>query len=270
MNISTLCTKINLQPEIANQVIKYDMSVAYGELRTNLNKLMNRNTWDEGLKALKQQLGEDPAGIKILTCMLHNAATTYDKCVSAGISEDIMVETMKAFSRFVNEHMASYGTYGFDRDFWTSRQAGGVLFRIGELEYELIEDTKQYTKTIGLHIPSDANIAPEKIQASLSAAKEFLNTFYKDYADAPMLCDSWLLSPALKELLPKGSNIICFQNLFEITHVEWDAPDVMEWVFKNPHIELKDAPEETTLQRKMKSYMLQGGKIGVGFGRIRP
>lgn len=75
--------------------------------------------------------------------------------------------------------------------------------------------------------------------------------------------------PELKEMLGKESNIIAFQNLFEIDTVDYDATWYMKWIF--PGIENIDEslPERTTLQRKMKKYLLDGKKFGVAKGHLK-
>ena len=78
------------------------------------------------------------------------------------ISEEIYIETMKCFSRFVREHKVSYGVYGFDRGFWTPHQIEGKLFRIGELEYQIDDEEK----VISIHIPSDADLSDDRVDAS--------------------------------------------------------------------------------------------------------
>ena len=56
-------------------------------------------------------------------------------------------------------------------------------------------------------------------------------------------------------MLGEESNIITFQNLFEIDTVDYEATWYMGWIF--PGIEKVDErlPERTTLQRKMKKYL---------------
>ena len=50
------------------------------------------------------------------------------------IPEEIWLDTMKCFPRFISEHRRSYGRDGFDRYGWTVRQIGAKLFRVGGLE----------------------------------------------------------------------------------------------------------------------------------------
>ena len=66
------------------------------------------------------------------------------------LPEDVWLDTMKCFSRFVGEHRNSYGWEGFDRGFWTVRQVRASLFRLGELEYEMVESGER--KHISLHV----------------------------------------------------------------------------------------------------------------------
>ena len=177
---------------------------------------------------------------------------------------------MKCFSRFVREHDASCGCYGFDRGFWTTRQRDAKLFRLGELEYELLCEGEG-EKAIGLHIPSDASLEMNRLNASLSKARDFLNRHFPDWANAPIRCSSWLLSPALKDLLPPGSRILGFQAAFDLTGTKPEADDVVQWVFglseaQKAGCRLEDLPENTTLRRNMKALMGAGGSVGTAEG----
>ena len=59
-----------------------------------------------------------------------------------------------------------------------------------------------------------------------------------------------------------------FQNRFEVKSWNQDADDFLEWVFKRKDLPLEELPEETSLQRKMKAYLLNGEKIGEAYGEI--
>ena len=114
-----------------------------------LTDLLQPPLWDQALAQLKALLGEDPAGMKMLTFMLAACSQTRKIYEDLQISETIFLDTMKCFPRFINEHLESYGTYGFDRDFWTMRQMAARLFRLGSLEYELTEEAGQ--KAVHIH-----------------------------------------------------------------------------------------------------------------------
>ncbi|MBP5726390.1 MAG: family 20 glycosylhydrolase, partial [Clostridia bacterium] len=116
---------------------------------------------------------EDDDGAGILIRQLMIAADSRKYGAWKDITEAIWMDTMKCFPRFISEHRRSYGRDGFDRYGWTTRQIGAKLFRIGELEYELTED-KEGRKEIGLHIPSDAKLEAERMNASLQEADRFI------------------------------------------------------------------------------------------------
>ena len=219
----------------------------------------------------------DPDGMHMLYWMLATAAKhTAADYRRRGIPADVFDATMACFPRFISEHRVSYGRYGFDRDFWTYRQLGSTLFRIGELEYELVDtavDTSPFAcvglpRVIAIHIPSDARLTPALCDDSIIRARAFLTRFFPDWTGLPFVCESWLLSPALEQLLPAESRIIAFQRRFDILTTDDAAPDWREWVYQRSDAPIADLPEGTSLQRAMKRHLLAGGTIGTGTGTL--
>jgi len=254
-SLSSLCQAINMPQEVTTLVLSTASQLDFPSLQPTMNLLFSEATWKEGLAALKTQLQYDPQGIKMLTCMLFCVLRTQQEYACKGIPQEIFLATMDCFPRFVREHKVSFGTYGFDRDFWTVRQLSCVLFRVGLLEYELAENT------VSLHIPSGAKLEPRAIDASLQEGRAFLAKFFPAWADKPMRCHSWLLSPTLKELLPPRSNIRRFQDRFSVTPTGEPNSDFLMWVFKNDTIPYPQLPENTSLQRKLKTYLCAGGEF---------
>ena len=217
-----------------------------------------------------QEKPENDDGAGILIRQLMTAAESRKYGAWKDIPEGIWVDTMKCFPRFVSEHRRSYGRDGFDRYGWTTRQIGAKLFRIGEMEYEMAENEKN-GREISLHIPSDSRLEPERMNASLQAANRFFRERFPEWADAPRTCESWLLSPVLKELLPEESRILKFQEAFEIRTVYPEDDAALEWVFyvaegQRAGLDLNRLPENTSLQRKMKALLLEGRKPGAAKG----
>lgn len=266
MTMKELCNKIDLQPEVTEKVLTCYDNLDYISLSPYFEKLYNRQTWDEGVKSLAENLGEDPVGIKMLTCMLACTLRTYEIYEEKGIPEEIFIATMKFYKRFIREHFDIYGTYSFLWGWWVPRQISACEFRIGELEYETVDEKGE--KSIQVHIPADAVMKPSELRKSYLDARQFFAKYYPEYADADMLCGSWLLSPALKDLLPENSNILSFQKAFEVNHVDFESNGFLRWVYKREDIPLEQLPEDTTLQRRMKTYILNGGKIGWAFGKL--
>ena len=154
--------------------------------------------------------GSSMPGLQVLREQLTASVENRTSGVWRRFPEDVFIATMGCFSRFVREHFDSYGYYGFDRDFWTTRQVNAKLFRIGELEYEIVngdEIADGDEACISLHIPSDAVMKPDALNESLDRAKAFFAEFFPGKENCAVCCESWLLAPKLKSLLPDDSNI---------------------------------------------------------------
>ena len=230
---------------------------------------------DCAFRALPEYCGgdssEDGNGADILSQQLLTAVKNRDDGPWAGIPQEIWLDTMRCFTRFVREHHRSLGYDGFDRGFWTTRQISARLFRIGQLEYELLE--KNGERVIGLHIPSDTHMDMALLDASVEEARAFLRTYFPDWAELPMECETWLLSPVLVPMLSPASHILRFQKAFDIVSVDLEPMDVLEWVFRLTEAQqkitpLESLPEDTSLQRSLKAFLLSGGKVGVAKGTL--
>ena len=209
-------------------------------------------------------------GADELARQLIEALDSREKGAWKALPEDVWLDTMKCFTRFVGEHYRSTGAYAFDRSWWTTCQVGARLFRLGELEYELRreEDGRSW---IALHIPSDTKLTADRLNDSVARARRFLKEFFPEWAALPMQCHSWLMSPKLRELLPEKSHIVRFQNAFDIMQVEPESDGALGWVFnlsaeQLKHVRVETLPEDTTLRRGVKALMLAGGAVGVARG----
>ena len=225
---------------------------------------------DRALAGIQGQQEEECGdGADILARQLTEAVQSRQDGAWKRIPEEIWIDTMKCYPRFIAEYRRSYGRDGFDRGEWTVRQAGCRLFRIGELEYEL--KSGNGARTVGLHIPSDVHLEPERLNDSIRKAHAFLGKYWPGWQNLPMTCESWLLSPKLKEMLPEGSRIRRFQDAFVLTGEDPEDTAALEWVFhvaegQRAGLDVAGLPEETSLQRKMKAMLLAGGKPGNACG----
>ena len=230
-----------------------------------------------GDTALAEIFGEAPAdppeadGAGDLIGQLMQAVQNRKNGPWKGIPEEVWLATMGCYPRFVAEYRRRYGKDGFGTAEWAVRQRDARLFRLGDLEYEM--RVTEGEKQIALHIPFDARLEPEPLNASLAKARAFFREYYPEYADAPMVCHSWLLAPSLKEMLPETSRIRRFQDAFELTGRDDEDDAALDWVFWIPEEKRKDLdpetlPEGTSLQRAMKKRLMAGQKIGTASGRL--
>ena len=70
-------------------------------------------------------------------------------------------------------------------------------------------------------------------------------------------------------MLRKDSNIINFQNRFEIFDEGETGTDFIEWLYKTKTSDYNTLHENTSLQIKMKQHLLAGGVIRNAYGRIK-
>ena len=210
------------------------------------------------LAELQTILGEDTDNIKILACMLKASADLYDIYIEMGISDEIYFATMRCYMRFIDETHKMTGRLYFDRYWWTTRQAGCHLFRIGELEYEMKHIDGSIV--IGIHIPSDADFSPSAVDASIANARRFFAKYYSDLSNAEYRCHSWLLDHQLRGMH--------FQNLFEIIDEGEVGSDFLEWLYHTKSTDYAALPENTSLQKNVKKHLLSGGVIRNAYGRL--
>ena len=225
---------------------------------------LTHETAFQAYQELAELLRNDDMGM--LACQLLAAAGAHSRWAELGIPENVFLDTMKCFSRFLRETRVRLGRDCFDRGWWTWRQLSMQLFRLGTLEYELLPQCG----LVSVHIPSDANLSLEAVDASLETARDFLGKFYPAYAGADFVCESWLLSPELTPFLPVGSRILGFQQRFSLHETDAEPMDCLEWLFRVPEdTPLECLPETTTLQREVKKHLLSGGKIGTAMGVLK-
>lgn len=258
--------KIDFQEDIVKKVIEAAQNLNIDSYIDAILKLTNIESASEAWNKLKKELEPDPGNFKMLTCMLYSLNFTHEEYKKRKISEKIFIDTMKAFKRFIDERYAGSKEWAFDRDWWTYRQTAMSIFRIGELEYEMKKtEEKNY---ISIHIPSDANLKFEKVIESMNESIIFFKKYYPEFQDVEYVCRSWLLSSDLEKVLPATSNILKFRSLFNIISENYNSSGFIKWIYKSEFSDLNDLPEDTTLQRNLKQYLLAGNSVSVAYGII--
>lgn len=207
----------------------------------------------------------------LLVISLLTASYTKDIYEEQKISHSIFLDTMKCFPRFIKETKEKIGRLTYDRFHWTWRQLSMQLFRLGTLEFEWTAVPikiqpylyGEQEKALSVHIPSDAVLTEEMLTESFTQAKVFFGenvTFY---------CHTWLLSPNLNTLLDTSSGIHCFYKQFQIVGTEDSNALCYNWLFQSPlSTKTELLPEDTSLRRSAKEYLLNGGCLGTGWGVI--
>lgn len=267
MTIKQLCDGIGLQPEVADKVLAAAETLDFSTLDGQLKAFRDYGKMENAWKELELLLGEDEDHTKMFACTLKASVDIYELYQQKGISDQIYFDTMKCYPRFIGETGKMTGRLYYDRYWWTVRQAGGHEFRIGALEYEMVPQDEG--NSVSVHIPSDADFSPASVDASLSQAKAFFARHYPAFDGCEYRCDSWLLNPQLREMLEPGSNILSFQERFELLDEGRPGRDYIQWLYMSQTEDLTTLPENTSLQRKVKAHVLSGGVMRNVRGRMK-
>ena len=260
-------------------LLKIEKNLGFNIITLQKVNFFLKNEWDSFsnkeyfLKALKSKDTDfenvkkelnDVDDFKMLAIILLLSVDTYKNYLALEIDEKIFFDTFKCLKRFIDESYIVRGKYVFDRYYWLPREISLKLFRIGELEYEMLEENKD----ISIHIPSDAIFKIDHIKSSIKEAKVFFNRYFKEYKDSRYICESYLMEPKLYLFLKEDSNIIQFQNLFNIIRT-FEDDSYKLWIFKTLSDDIKTYREDTSLQRELKKYLLEGNKFGAGVGVLK-
>ena len=218
---------------------------------------------------------EEDGGMAQLAAVLAAACKTRLAYRRAGVSDEIFLATMGCVSRFLEETKRLTGRWAFDRGFWTWRQTGCLLFRLGALEFEYAAGEGPLPgQALHVHIPSDAALTRAALDDSYARARAFFAgagaAFCKSGPPRAVLCGSWLLAPALDGLLPEGSGIRRFAGDYERVRVQEENTEFYRWLFQRLEpVPPEDLPEDTSLQRAVKAHLAAGGRIGMAWGVLR-
>lgn len=200
-----------------------------------------------------------------------------------GIPDEIVRATLADVGRHLLIHRAQHGTGGMAWQGWPMVHARGLLFQLGRLQFERASlggrtsagiraagfDATKGEPCIAVHIPGYMGpFTPAACDESFAQARAFFARHFPDETYRYAVCHSWLLDSQLREYLPPDSNIITFQQRFQLAYTP-DADDrvTLEFVFRTPDRPLEELPQRTTLERAV-VYHLQNGRHwhgGVGW-----
>ena len=173
---------------------------------------------------------------------------------------------------WLENYETQFGEIGLDKFSWLKFHYTGDLFRLGRLQYRLekpLDGVPAGDVAIETHIPQGAPLTKDACLESFEKAKEFFQNIFPEAKPRYFMCDSWLLNPNLAEILPESANIVQFMRLwttipFESDNSRQSVERVFGFGFKKENI--KNAPENTGLQRALKKYIIDGGTMDITAG----
>lgn len=181
-----------------------------------------------------------------------------------GVSFDIISKSLAPICGCTKRNKGFKGIMGTSAFYtWIGKYAKGELFRINDFEYETFKHNGE--NVINIHIPSGTALNVKDNLKSFKGAVDFFEKYYPELKMKGLFCESWLLSEKIEEIMGKKTNISRFGDMFDRFETEgeqiWTSVLRFVYGFSAPYPPIEELPENTTLQKKMKEYMLNGGRV---------
>ena len=127
-------------------------------------------------------------------------------------------------------------------------------------EWECI--IRQGDGVLSVHIPRKTDMTPAYVAESLREALEIAKKRYPDVMPKYLVCYSWLMDSNLVNLLGEDTKISSFTKRFLKYPLKSNGKECIDYVFPGyKGSDVKDYPENTSLQRKIKNLMLSNKYI---------
>lgn len=197
-----------------------------------------------------------------------------------GISDRIWFDSMSDLKWKLWECKAVKGVWGSFVAGWFPGFFNLTRFALGRLQFEIVEFDGEYEKNgkalkkgdkvINVHIPRTLTPLDKKSRddAYAQAAEFFKNM--TDGAPIAFVCSSWLLYPEAEKILPAHSNIRGFMADYDMirskVNGEGEYGDMWRLFDMDFTGDLNDYPEDSSLRRAYKKFLLDGNRTGSGYG----
>lgn len=283
LRIQAFCETYGFDPAAAShfaaqyQILKSHAD-AYGVFCRQLEACRGDRGFDHGpvfenLHGLQEVTGIHPYTIDMLylLCLLPDLEEQYGR---EGIPTRFFHGFVENLKQAACNCQKIHGVWGTDIAWWLIDFFKLKLFSIGRLQFKRRKLRKamggyaEGSYYIDVHIPGGAPLTPALCAASYAEAAAF---FRARYGMEHILfgCHSWLLSPELRTILPENSNILAFARDYTILQTRMDpTSSAVSFIFHVPGVpaDLETLPEETSLQKALKTYLQEGKTINTAFG----
>ena len=239
-------------------------------------KALSASAKDFAEKIKRGEISEPEGGVFELFVFGHLADFAMAKFEAMKIPRSVAVATLKDINFWIENHESITGEIGVSEFSWLILHYTASLFRIGRLQFRLVKPTfsveTQKPFVVETHIPQGEPLSEEACLESFDLAEAFFAEHFPALEWDVFVCDSWLLSPNLSDILPESSNIVRFMRLWTpAPFPSDDSAQAIERVFGfgAKREELEALPEKTTLAKNLKAYILSGGEINISGGYRR-
>ncbi|WP_343245177.1 acyltransferase domain-containing protein [Streptomyces sp. SID14478] len=275
--------------DIAELLRLYAELTASPELMSLLGRAVAGLLWRMGEPGRGAGLPEVPAAAgamgRCFAVFVFVAALPHTRAYhrGRGIPDDVSRRTLADLGRNLAVHRRRFGTTGLLVPWWPTRHFRGELYQLGRLQFERLRLGRRTAEGLrragaavdagdpafGVHIPDFRGpMTPQACDDSLARAREFFARHFPEEPARVAVCHSWLLDPQLRQYLPAGSNIVRFQERFDIWRVDEEPEDdtSVAFVFGGTETPRAQLPRRTSVQRAVLGHLDAGGHWYLGHG----
>ena len=179
--------------------------------------------------------------------------------------EQLKIQKQRVKECFENDIInKNYEEIRISQMLWGTYFINCRIIEVGRLQFEPTDNN-----IIKIHIPSGEKLEIEKVVKSVEDSRILLKKYY-NIENPKYICESWLLSEEIVQLLDENSNIIKFQELFDIKQDKNGIDDILNFVFSLRECDnYTKLQEDTTLQKRIKKFLINGGTIYNGYGVLK-
>ncbi len=112
---------------------------------------------------------------------------------------------------------------------------------------------------LSVHIPRSADLSLQAIQESYLLGMKTAKERFPEYSPQYLYCRSWIIDPRLENFLQENSKITGFGRMYMRFPVKCTGRDGRYFLFSGSQERDENLPENTSLQRKIKTHYLNGG-----------
>lgn len=138
------------------------------------------------------------------------------------------------------------------------------IIEVGSLQFEY-----ENNAIMKIHIPKNSDLSVTKVKESIDKSKIEIEKIY-NIDNYKYICNSWLLSNQIYDIIDKNTNISKFHNLFKVSNGEECISDILNFVYGIDKCENYSLlPVNTTLQRNVKEQLLCSKIFYLGLGVLK-
>lgn len=210
-----------------------------------------------------------------------------------GIPDQVSWATLADFGRHVGRYRRRHGVSGLDSAGWLSLHFSGGIYALGRLQFNLFRlqtgrggprfwyqpgderasesGFRTGDPVLGMHIPESGPLDFDACGASLRCARSFFPRYFPEHAFRVIVCTSWLLDRQLAGYLPPASNIVRFQNRFQVVPgAAGGDHDIFWFVFHRPPDAIDALQPRSTLERAIVAHVRSGRHWRIRTGWLEP